>query len=93
LTAPQIGWIFFTAALLFLYVTSWYAGLKLIPASRATCVLLLGSAITTLLSFIYAGSVTLAGLAGVALILCGVITITGYSYLASKIRFLLPAKN
>ncbi|MBW2997073.1 DMT family transporter [Candidatus Woesearchaeota archaeon] len=93
LTVPQIGWIVFTAVLLFLYVTSWYAGLKLIPASRAVCVLLLGSAVTTILSFIYAGSVTVAGLAGVALILSGVLIIIGYSYLASKIRILLPSKN
>jgi drug/metabolite transporter (DMT)-like permease len=93
LTAPQIGWIVLTSALLFLYVTSWYAGLKLIPASRAACVLLLGSAITTILSFIYAGSVTIAGLAGAAFILSGVIVIIGYSHLVSKIRILLPSKN
>ncbi len=93
LTFPQVGWIVFTAVLLLGYVTTWYAGLKLVPASRAVCVLLLGSAITTLLSFIYAGSVTIAGLAGVALILSGVLLTIGYSYLASKFRFLLPAKN
>lgn len=86
ITVPQLGWIAFTAILLFGYVSTWYAGLKRIPASRATCVLLLGSAITTLLSFIYAGTVTLAGLAGAALILVGVIIITGYSYIISRIK-------
>jgi drug/metabolite transporter (DMT)-like permease len=93
LTFPQIGWIVFTSVLLFAYVTSWYAGLKLIPASRAVCVLLLGSAITTVLSFIHAGSVTITGIAGVALILSGVLIIIGYSYLVSKFRLLLPSKN
>ena len=93
LTAPQLGWIVFTAILLFGYVSTWYAGLKLIPASRAACVLLLGSAITTLLSFIYAGSVTITGLAGVSLILSGVIIIIGYSYIISKIKYLLPSKT
>jgi drug/metabolite transporter (DMT)-like permease len=93
LTLPQVGWIIFTAILLFAYVTTWYAGLKLIPASRAACVLLLGSAITTLLSFIQSGSVTVAGLAGTALILSGVILIIGYSYIVSKIRILIPSKN
>jgi drug/metabolite transporter (DMT)-like permease len=92
LTTPQLGWILFTSVLLFAYVTSWYAGLKLIPASRAACVLLLGSAITTLLSFIYAGSVTIAGLGGVAFILSGVILIIGYSYVTSKFKFLLPSR-
>ncbi len=93
LTAPQIGWIVLTSALLFLYVISWYAGLKLVPASRAACVLLLGSAVTTLLSFIYAGSVTVAGLAGTVCIILGVLIITGYSYITSKLRILFPSKN
>ncbi|MFC1742197.1 DMT family transporter [Nanoarchaeota archaeon] len=93
LTAPQLGWIVLTSILLFAYVTSWYAGLKLVPASRAVCVLLLGSAITTLLSFIYAGSVTISGLAGSALIIFSVLMITAYSTIASKARHLLPSKN
>ena len=93
ITLPQVGWIIFTAILLFTYVTSWYAGLKLVPAARATSVLLLGSAITTLLSYIYTGSVTIPGLAGSALILSGVILIIGYSQLISKFRAIRPAKN
>lgn len=93
LTAPQLGWIALTSVLLFLYVTSWYAGLKLVPASRAACVLLLGSAITTLLSFIYAGSVTVAGLAGSVFILSGVILTIGQSYIVSKLRIIFPSKN
>lgn len=93
LTFPQVGWIIFTAILLFAYVSTWYAGLKLISASRASCVLVLGSAVTTILSFIDAGTVTIAGLAGTALILSGVILIIGYSQIASKLRALVPYKN
>ncbi|MFH1063753.1 MAG: DMT family transporter [Candidatus Woesearchaeota archaeon] len=93
ITVPQLGWIVFTSVLLFFYVTSWYAGLKLVPASSATCVLLLGSAITTLLSFINAGSVNIAGLAGVAFILSGVLIIIGQSFLLSQLRILFPSKN
>ncbi len=93
ITLPQLGWILFTALLLFGYVTSWYAGLKLVSAARASCVLVLGSAITTLFSFIYSGSVTIAGLAGSALILSGVILIIGYSKLISKFRNVRPTKN
>ncbi|NQU78484.1 DMT family transporter [Candidatus Woesearchaeota archaeon] len=93
LTLPQVGWILFTAVLLLAYVSSWYAGLKLVPASKAVCVLLLGSAITSILSFIYAGSVTISGLTGVALVLSGVLTIIGYSYLVSKFRILFPTRE
>jgi len=79
MTSAQIGWVLLTSALLLAYVTSWYAGLKIIPASQAACVLLLGSAITTLLDFAYSGMITLTGLAGAASVSLGVILIIGYS--------------
>ena len=78
-TLPQLGWIILTSVLLLGYVTTWYAGLKLIPASGAACVLVLGSAITTLLSFIYAGSVTLYGLLGVSALTAGVLLVIFHS--------------
>ncbi|MBN1544843.1 DMT family transporter [Candidatus Woesearchaeota archaeon] len=93
LTLPQLGWIVFTSVLLFAYVATWYAGLKIVPAARAGCILVLGSAVTTLLSFIYAGSVTIAGLSGVALILLGVILIIGYSRIISKAKVPKPSEN
>ncbi|MBW2965330.1 DMT family transporter [Candidatus Woesearchaeota archaeon] len=92
-SAAQLGWIAFTAVLLLLYVTTWYAGLKLVSASRASCILVLGSAVTTILTFIDAGTVTIAGLAGTALILSGTILVIGYSYIASRFRMLVPSKN
>jgi drug/metabolite transporter (DMT)-like permease len=92
-TLPQLGWILFTSVLLLAYVSSWYAGLKLVSATGASCVLVLGSAITTLLSLVFAGPVGLAEVAGAALITSGVLVWLGYSYLASKVNLLLPSKN
>lgn len=93
LSVPQLGWIAFTSVLLLLYVTTWYSGLKLIPASLASCILVLGSAVTTVLSFAYSGSFSLVEIMGVALIASGVILAVGYSYFVSKLRLLLPSKN
>ncbi len=93
LSVPQLGWIAFTSVLLLLYVTTWYAGLQRIPASIASCILVLGSAITTALSFAYSGSFSLVELAGAALIVSGVVLAVGYSYFVSKLRFLLLSKN
>lgn len=93
LSVPQLGWIAFTSALLLFYVMTWYAGLQRIPASIASCILVLGSAITTVLSFAYSGSFSLVELAGAALIVSGVVLAISYSYFVSKLKFLLPSKN
>ncbi|MBW3014065.1 DMT family transporter [Candidatus Woesearchaeota archaeon] len=93
LTVPQLGWILFTAVFLLVYVTTWYAGLKRVPASSAASILVLGSAITTALSIIYAGSFNFIDIAGIILIASGVSTLIGLSYITSKIKILLPSKN
>lgn len=93
LSVPQLGWIAFTSVLLLLYVTTWYAGLRVIPASIAASILVLGSAITTALSFAYSGSFSLVELAGAALIVSGVVLAISYSYFVSKFKILLPSKN
>lgn len=49
----QIFWIIFGALLLFGYVSFWYRALKLCPASVVTCILVLGSPISTLLSSLF----------------------------------------
>ena len=49
MSGAQWGWVLFTAALLLGYVLTWYVGLKQVPVTVATCILLLGSPITTLL--------------------------------------------
>src|SRR4030043_1308639 len=55
LTTLHIQWILISGALLFGYVATWYTGLKYVNVSTATTVLLLGSPITSLLTFIFQG--------------------------------------
>lgn len=71
LTIGQIGWTVITAGLLFAYVMTWYNGLKYTPASLATAILLLGSPITTLLSLISGGVVTVKQIMAIAFVLAG----------------------
>lgn len=82
LTAGQMLWVIITSALLFFYVFTWYSGLKHVKVSIATSVLLLGSPITTLLSFIFLDSaVSLSQLVGVLLIPVGVFFVfLGYQH-------------
>ncbi|MBD3304602.1 EamA family transporter [Candidatus Woesearchaeota archaeon] len=89
LTLPQLGWIALTSAFLLLYVTTWYAGLKYTPASVAASILVLGSAITTILSIAYAGSFSIVEILGIGLISAGVIT----AICTSRVKILLPSKN
>ncbi len=48
-------WVAITSVLLFGYVFTWYSGLKHVEVSVATCILLLGSVITTLLNLVFLG--------------------------------------
>lgn len=69
----QILWILFTAALLLGYVMTWYNGIKNVTITVATSILLLGSPITTLLSFIFSNNaISLIDFFGLLLILGGV---------------------
>ncbi len=72
LTAEQIGWTALTAIILFAYVLTWYAGLKLVPVSHAAAILLLGSPITTFLSLISGGIVSAYEIFGGILIILGI---------------------
>lgn len=53
LTFEQMIWVLITSVLLFGYVITWYSGLKYVPVSQATCILLLGSPITISLSVLF----------------------------------------
>ena len=55
LTALHWQWVLISGIILFGYVNTWYTGLKYIKVSTATIILLLGSPITLLLSFIFQG--------------------------------------
>jgi len=50
-TSEQWLWTLIPTLLLFGYVLTWYNGLKKVPASVATVILLIGAPITTLLNF------------------------------------------
>jgi drug/metabolite transporter (DMT)-like permease len=78
LTLKQINWVLITAVILFGYVMTWYSGLKFIPASQATVILLLGSPITTLLSLIAGGKINHQEILSGILIILGIIFVIGF---------------
>lgn len=75
LNISQMAWVVVTAIILLGYVITWYTGLKYVPVSVATPILLLGAPITTLLSFIYTGVINWAQILGIGLALLGIIII------------------
>lgn len=73
LASGQVLWVLITSAFLLSYVLAWYSGLKHVKVSIATSILLLGSPVTTLLSFVFLGaSVSLSQLAGILLVPVGI---------------------
>jgi drug/metabolite transporter (DMT)-like permease len=77
LTSKQILWAVLTSILLFGYVITWYSGLKSIPLSHATSILLLGSPITTFLSLVFSGRISQTKIFSAILVIIGVIVILG----------------
>jgi drug/metabolite transporter (DMT)-like permease len=90
----QISWILLTSVFLFMYVFTWYSGLKYVKAYVATSVLLLGSVITTALSVSFtSAALTLSQALGMLLLVVGVITVIGFSQLVGLVkdlRYILP---
>ena len=74
----QWSWTLVTAVLLIGYVSTWYSGLKHIEVSKATAILLLGSPITTVLSLIAGGSISVREIGATFLILVGIAVIVGF---------------
>lgn len=73
LTGTQVTAAAVTSIILFGYVTTWYNGLRLINASTATVVLLLGAPVTALLSTLFlSATVPAIKVAGFLLLLTGV---------------------
>ena len=69
----QLSWIFVTSIFLLLYVFTWYTGLRDVNVTTATSILLLGSPITTLLSFVFSGTaLSVIHVMGILLVICGV---------------------
>ncbi len=55
LSLSHFFWVFLTAGFLFAYVLFWYSGLKLIPASTAASILLIGLPVTATLNAVFLG--------------------------------------
>lgn len=72
----NIFWILLTSIFLFFYVSSWYTALKFAKASTATSILMFGSVITALLSFIFLNtSLVLTQVFGIVLIISGLLAV------------------
>lgn len=90
LNVPQLSWILLTSALLLLYVITWYTGLKYVNVGVASCVLLLGTFITTLLNYLFLDTtLTLTQAIGMFLLLVGVIVAIGISQIQDIIKDVL----
>lgn len=77
LNLQQISWAMITGVVLFGYVATWYTGIKYIKLSEAAIILMLGSPITTALNAISVGAINSRDLAGVLLMILGVIVALG----------------
>lgn len=85
LSFAQLAWLGITSCFLFLYVFTYYNGLKYIPVHKATSILLLAQPITAMLSASFLGaSLTIEKALGALLIVCGVFIVVGISYIFSK---------
>ncbi|OGD85927.1 hypothetical protein A2164_02670 [Candidatus Curtissbacteria bacterium RBG_13_35_7] len=82
LTGIHWQWVVISAIILLGYVITWYTGLKYINVSKATMILLLGSPITLLLTFIFQGQiVSLKQLIGSMLIVAGLLVLMSFKNL------------
>ncbi len=87
LSIPQLSWVLLTSILLLLYVMTWYTGLKYIKVSVASCILLLGTFITTLLNYLFLNTtLTLSQAIGMFLLLVGVIVTIGFSQIHNTVK-------
>jgi drug/metabolite transporter (DMT)-like permease len=94
LTLEQLAWVFLTASFLFLYVFTWYTGLKSVKASLATSILLLGTVITSVLNFTFSGqNMTWETAVGIFLILMGVMMLIGASECLSSMKSIVPVAS
>ncbi len=82
----QIVWTLITSVLLLGYVFTWYNGLKHVPLSIATAILIVGSPITTFLSLISGAKIGFKEIISTVLILIGVICVIGTKYLWQQIK-------
>jgi len=90
---PQLGWVLLTSAFLFLYVFSWYWGLKYVPVTVATCILSIGSVITLSLTLFTGATITLAQALGMLLIVLGIVVMVGWAAISKKLVHIFSTAN
>lgn len=74
LSSAQWEWVMASSVILLAYVWTWYNGLKHVSVTAATCILLLGSPITSFLNYAYSGAAITAGqIGGILLLVSGVV--------------------
>lgn len=91
LNPEQFAWVIITAILLFFYVITYYNGLKYLAVHKATSMLLLAQPITLLLSSTTGSSLAVADVIGAFLILAGICTLFGFSFLLNKLCWKVPS--
>lgn len=88
LNSEQIIWVSITSIFLFGYIMSWYSGLKYVPVSVATAILLLGSPVTTFLAYAASGKINFEEIISSVLIVLGLVFVAGFGYILEGFRFL-----
>ena len=90
LTLVNLQWILVSSVILFGYVITWYTGLKYIHVSTATIILLLGSPITSVLTFIFQGQpFTHTPAVGSFLLVIGAALAIGFGTITQLVKNLL----
>ena len=90
LTATHFMWILLSTVFLLFYVFTYYNGLKHIKVTTAASILTIGSPITTLLSWLFAGkAITLSQSVGMLLIVAGIISVIWLTAIYTYIYSLL----
>jgi drug/metabolite transporter (DMT)-like permease len=92
LNSKQIIWVLVTGIILLFYVLTWYSGLKYIPVSKATAILLLGSPITTALNLISGTKIPSQEIISGILILIGIVIIFGIKKILENFKSLIYAR-
>ena len=88
ITFSQLGWVLVSVPFLILYLLTWYNGIKYIDISKATCILLVGSPITTVLSILFAGKqLLLSQAAGMLLVVIGVVVAADVVKILSSLKY------
>lgn len=85
----QLSWAIVTAVLLFAYQATWYSGLRYVPVGTATSILLLGSSITTFLSFVQKGQLEVQSMLASLAIILGIVIIVSAKAITEKSKALL----